>query len=544
MVLPLRLFFALAAGIATVVAQSERTQITVLSTTDLHGHIHPVDYYTRESTADGLAKVGTLIRRARAIDRELLLIDCGDTIQGTPLAFHHAQIANGPPDPMMLAMNALGFNALAIGNHEYNFGLNVFNKARREARFPWLSANICLEGTRDPAYTPYLIKDIRGVRVGVIGLTTPGIPHWETREHYAGLDFVDPIAAAREWVGELRRRARADVVVIAMHMGIEQNLATGELSRGQVPGENAAIAIAENVPGIDLILMGHTHRDVPSISVNNVLLTQAGRWGSHLASASLYLERDEPSSPWQVVAKTAITHDVTAETPPDPEVIALTQAYHDETESWLDQTIGELDHPLSAAESRERDTAIIDLINRVQLDAGNAEVSLAASFNPAARLPEGELTIRDFAGLYVYPNTLVVVELSGGQIKEALEHSALYFGRALPGRSIADHVDPSIPGYNFDMAEGVDYEIDLSREPGDRIINLSFNDAPIDLERTFRVAINNYRHNGGGGYAMYPDAPVISRSNVGIRELIIDWVRTHPDEVPAAPNENWRIRVP
>lgn len=537
----LRPLVALTASLVASISFAERTHVTVLSTTDLHGHIHPVDYYTGEPAQRGLAKLGSLIKRARLLDPKLILVDSGDTIQGTPFAYHAAVVEPTNSNPMMAAMNALKFDAMAPGNHEFNFGLEVLNTARRSSRFPWISGNVVLASSEDPIYAPYIIKQVRGVRVGILGLTTPSIPGWEDPDHYEGLEFTDPVEAAQRWVRELRRRSRVDVVVVAMHMGLEEDLLSGQPIPGQLEGENAAVRIACEVPGIDLILMGHTHREVPSIMINGVLLAQAGKWGEFLSRTTLMLERSDPTAPWEVIGKTATTHPITADVPTDPQILKITEDAYAASEAWLDRAIGYSREALSAARSRFEDTAIIDLIHQVQLDAGDADVSLAASFNPDARLPGGELTVRDIASLYSFENTLVVVELTGEQLKEALEHSARYFLPAQPGAPIEALVDPRAYGYNFDMAEGVEYVIDLNQPLGERITDLTYRNRPLDPKRKRKVAINNYRHNGVGGYTMFADAPVLSRSNVGIRELIIDWVRTNTD-LPMQPSDNWSIK--
>src|SRR6476469_1016116 len=267
-----------------------RVQITILGTTDLHGNIDPIDYYTNKPDNRGIAKIATLIKRVRGEQPNVMLIDSGDTIQGSPLESFHGRKNNAPPDPMMLAMNSLNYDAMTVGNHEYNFGLPVLEKARGEAKFPWLSANTYNKGTNQTHYTPYIVKELAGVRIAVLGLTTPGIPNWENAPNYAGLEFREPLAEARKWVPILRRKERADVVVIAMHMGLEEDLRTGEINPGQVTNENQAIAIAQEVSGVDLIFMGHTHRDVPSVVVNGVQLIQANYWGKHLARIDVYLE--------------------------------------------------------------------------------------------------------------------------------------------------------------------------------------------------------------------------------------------------------------
>jgi 2',3'-cyclic-nucleotide 2'-phosphodiesterase/3'-nucleotidase len=543
MVFRLRHWIILGTCLGFISLHAERTHVTVLSTADLHGHIHPVDYYTGEPANHGLAKVGALIKRARLLDPELILVDSGDTIQGSPFAYHAAVVEPANPNPIMAAMNELKFDAMAPGNHEFNFGLDALNTARRSSRFPWIAGNIVLAGSEDPVYAPYIIKQVRGVRVGILGLTTPSIPGWEDPAHYEGLEFTDPVAAAQRWVRELRRRSRVDVVIVAMHMGLEEDILSGQPIPGQLEGENAAMRIAREVPGIDLILMGHTHREVPSIMINGVLMVQAGKWGEYLSRSTLMLERSEPDAPWQVIGKTATSHPITAEVPTDPQILKITEETYAASEEWLDRPIGFSPGALSAARSRTEDTAIIDLIHRVQLDAGDADVSLAASFNPDARLPGGELNVRHIASLYPYENTLVVVELTGAQIKEVLEHSARYFLPGRPGARIDTLVDPRVPGYNFDMAEGIGYAIDLNQPVGERIIDLTYRGRKLDPDRKLRVATNNYRHNGGGGYTTFADARVISRSNVGIRELIIDWVRTNPD-LPMQPNNNWEVLLP
>jgi 2',3'-cyclic-nucleotide 2'-phosphodiesterase (5'-nucleotidase family) len=401
-----------------------------------------------------------------------------------------------------------------------------------------LSANTYDKGTASTHYQPYIVKEITGVRVAVLGLTTPGIPNWENAPNYAGLEFKEPLGEAKKWVPLLREKERADVVVIAMHMGLEEDLRTGELNPGQVTNENEAIAIAKQVPGVDLIFMGHTHRDVPSVAINGVQLLQANYWGRHLARADLYLEND--GSRWRVYARSARTIAVDDKVAADAELLKIGEPYDRETQAWLSQPIGESAAELTAAEATFRDTAILDLIQRVQLEAGNADVSMVASFNEKARIAKGPVTVRDIAGLYIYENTLVMLEVTGRQLKDALEHSAKYFRPYEPGKSARDLVDEKIPSYNFDIAEGVTYELNLAKPFGQRIENLQFHGKPLLPEQKLRLATNNYRVNGGGGYVMYKGAPVAYRSSEEIRELIIDWVERHKT-IPTEPTNNWKI---
>jgi len=518
-----------------------RSTITILSTTDLHGNILPIDYNTNQPEARGLAGVATLVKQTRKEAPDLLLFDSGDTIQGTPLTFYHARINNKPSDPMMAAMNAIGYDAMAVGNHEYEFGFDVLNKARSEARFPWLSANTYKKGTDQTYFKPFIVKQVNGVRVGILGLTTPGMPNLDDPEvYYSKIELREPVSEAKKWTTVLLEEERVDLVVIVMHMGLEDDLRTGDRFPGQMPNENAALAIAERVPGVDVILMGHTHREVPSLYINGVLLAQAERWGRSVARIDVYLEKTGAAGRWRVVAKSARTIPVSDQLQPDPEIVAIAEPYHREVQSWLDQVVGDSPVELRAGEERFRDTAILDLVHRVQLDAGRADVSTAMTLNAKARIPKGPVTIRDLIGLYEYEATPVVLEVTGAQLKEALEHSARHFAEYKPNKPLSELIDARFPGYTYDVAEGITYDLDISKPVGARILNMRFRGQPVLPSQKLRLATNNYRANGGAGYTMFKDAPVIHRSKKELRELIIDWVKRN-GHIPTTPTNNWRL---
>ncbi len=540
-----RLTLILAGGLAALpalpcmaAAPATHAQVTILGTTDVHGHIYPTDYYTDRPAPLGLAKIATMIETARIGAPHLILVDSGDTIQGSPLEYYHNRVDNAPVDPMMLVMNYLHYDAMAVGNHDYNYGLAVQTKAHGEARFPWLSANTYRVGASDPAFQPYIIRVVDGVRVGVLGLTTPDIPYWDDASDYAGLEFRPSVAEARKWVAILRGKEHADVVVIAMHMGIDRDLGTGN-PLPQLPNENGAIAIAMEVPGVDVIFMGHTHKDVPSLTVNGVLLTQAYLWGQRLARADLYLSR-VPGGPWTVWAKSATTIPVTARTEADPEVLRLASDSHKATQEWLERKIGTSAAELAEEDAQIRDNAIMNLVQRAELDTGKADVAFASPLNLAARIHKGPVSVRDLYGIYVYDNSMVVVELTGAQLKAALEHSAVRFRPYQPGKSASELLDSNRWPYDFDTAAGVTYVMDLRRPLGDRIRDLKYQGAPIDPNRKFRVATTNYRVNGGGGFTMIKAAPVLYRSADEIRNLMIEWVERHHD-IPTEPMNNWHI---
>src|SRR5271169_6589731 len=261
---------ALAALFLVSLAPAAELKITLLATTDLHGNLFPYDYYTAQPAERGLAKIATLIEVARAENPNNLLIDCGDTIQGTPLEAVY-QEKGGPGldhDPMMLAMNAIGYDAMVVGNHEFNFGMKNLAKARSGAKFPWISSNIL--GGAQP-FAPYFLKTVAGVKIAVIGVTTPLIPDWEAEEHYHGYRFESGVDAVRRTVGDVREREHPAIVIVAAHAGLDGD-----------SKENMVREIATDVPGIDAIVFGHTHQQLASLQIRDVLLMQPKNWGISL----------------------------------------------------------------------------------------------------------------------------------------------------------------------------------------------------------------------------------------------------------------------
>ncbi len=519
----------------------ERAHITILSTTDLHGNIYPIDYNTNTPDSRGLARVATIVKQARSENPNLLLLDSGDTIQGTPLTFHHARINNTPPDPMMTVMSAMAYDAMAVGNHEYEFGWDVLNKARRDARFPWLSANTYKKGTDQTYFEPFLIKQVGDVRVAILGLTTPAMPSLDEPErYYSKIEVREPVSEARKWVALLRDKEHVDVVIVAMHMGLEADLRTGENSPGQMPNENAAIAIAQQVPGIDVILMGHTHREVSDLYINGVLLAQAEKWGHYVARVDVSLEKSSTDGRWRVVGKSSRTIPVGNHVEADREILRIAEPYHRETQAWLVQVLGDSAVEMRAGEERFRDTAILDLVHRVQLESGNADVAMSMSLNAKARIPKGPVTVRNIIGLYEYEASPIVIEVTGKQLKEALEHSARHFGEYKPNTPLADLLDERFPPYTYDVAEGINYELDISKPIGNRIQNMRFRGKPVEPAQRLRLATITFRVNGGAGYTMFKDARVISRSSKDLRELIIEWVKRN-GHIPTTVTNNWRL---
>jgi 2',3'-cyclic-nucleotide 2'-phosphodiesterase (5'-nucleotidase family) len=517
-------------------ATSDNIEITLLDTTDTHGRIEPWDYYADKPANLGLAKIATLIRQQRAGAPEALLLDCGDTIQGTPLAYYFADKDTSKPNPMIAAFNSLHYDAMAVGNHEFNFGEEVMWKAKSESKFPWLAANIQETYTQGvPYFQPYIIKKVKGVRIGIVGFVTPGIPRWEIPAHYKGYQFEPIVTAAKRVIPEVRRQV--DLLVVIMHSGFYTDPVSGETWPEQLPGENVVPDLAE-VPGIDVIFYGHTHSELPEKFIGGVLLTQPKNWGMSLARADVDMRRTRQGT-WEVVSKHSRTIPVTAQVEPDAEMMKLAEPYHEETEKYLDTPIARSERDLSGKYARYQDGPLLDLIQNAQLEAGHADVSMATMLYAGAHVSVGPVTVRHAASLYIYENTLYVVQMTGAQLKDALEHAASFFSEwPLPPGGLI-----KLPSYNADQAQGVSYQIDLTRPVGQRIVNLEFHGKPLDPAQDLRVAINNYRYTGGGGYGVYKGLPILYRSSLEIRELLIDYL-SRTKIIPGEASGNWRMTPP
>ncbi len=515
------------AGVGAPGASGDRVEITILGTTDVHGRIVPWDYYTASEEDLGLARVATLVDSIRAAHPSVILVDSGDLLQGNPFDYYYGVVEPAETHPVIAAMNFLDYDAAAVGNHEFNFGIPALERAIAGADFPFLGANVFVAGADSTAFPPFAVVERQGVRIGILGLTTPGSAIWDRANVEGRLEFRDIVESARRFWPELERQS--DVQIAVMHSGLGPGSSYDEAATG-VPPEDAGGALAQALPGLEAIFLGHSHRVVPADTVAGVLVVQAGRWAEALAVVQLELARGGDG--WRVVGRSS-TALPTAGVPPHPALMAEMGPFHDRVVAYVADTIGFTPDVWSAVVARVADTAILDLIQRVQLDATGADLSAASAFNPEATLGPGPITQADAAALYAYDNTLKTIRINGRQLREYLEYSAKYFHRTTPEGELVDaggdadlEVD-SVPGYNFDVVAGVEYGIDVSKPLGERIVDLTYRGEPVADDRTFTLAINNYRQGGGGGYSMIADAPVVSESSGEVRQLLIDWIAEH-----------------
>src|SRR3984957_5364134 len=379
-------WFGTMAQAAQKAQPSQIKTITLLGTTDSHGHIMPWDYYTNHPANLGPAKIATLLKQARADAPDALLLDCGDTTEGTPFAYYFARKDTAKPNPEIAAFNAMHYDAMAVGNHEFNFGLDVMWKAKRESHFPWLAANVKQTYTNGVQFIrPYVIKELAGIRIGIVGFVTPGVPRWKIPENYKGYEFESIVETAKTVIPEVRKQV--DLLVVIMHSGIDRDPETGiPPARAHGDAENAAWELAETEPGIDVIFFGHTHRELPEKIVNGVLLSQPKNWGMSLSRADVKMSKDSAGA-WHVESKHSQTVPVTSQVAPDPEITKLIEPYQAEVQKYLDTPIAKSEESLSGGVGRYQDEPLLDLIHKVQLEAGQADVSMATIFYPGVEFP-------------------------------------------------------------------------------------------------------------------------------------------------------------
>ncbi|SDN73737.1 bifunctional metallophosphatase/5'-nucleotidase [Actinacidiphila guanduensis] len=548
--------------------------LRVLGTTDVHGHALNWDYFTNAEYDDathndvGMAKLATLIEAARAEkghDRTLL-VDAGDIIQGTQLSYYYARVEpitgrrTGPRHPMALAMNHMRYDAAALGNHEFNYGIPLLRAFQDQCDFPLLAANAVDATTLKPAFPPYLVKELHveggpNIKVGILGLTNPGIAVWDKANVQGRLAFPGLVEQARIYVPRLRAMG-CDVVFCTDHSGLDGSTSYGDA----VPyPENASSLVAAQVPGIDAILVGHTHVERPQTLVVNeetgrtVVLSEPLMWGMRLSVFDIDLELHRGR--WQVSSVTAgVRNANTVEE--DPVVARLVREEHNKVVAYVNQVIGTCTEAMSAAESTYKDTPIIDFINLVQSDTVTAALagtqyadlpvlSEASPFSRTAAIPAGQVSLRDVAGLYVYENTLDAKLLTGAQVKDYLEWSAAYFVQTAPDAPVdvtkitnANNT----PDYSYDVLSGVSYDIDIAQPAGSRITNLTHAGAPVDPDAQFVLAVNNYRSSGGSNYPHVAAAQSVWSSSDEIRNTIIAWVQAHGTIDPSSfGGDQWRL---
>jgi len=517
--------------------------LTLLATSDLHGRIYPYEYAIDSEDMDaGIAKIQTLVKAERAASDNVILMDLGDTVQD-----NSAELFNSDPiHPMIKALNYMNYDTWTIGNHEFNFEKAFLEKNIATFEGDVLSANTY---KTDGSYfvKPYTVIEKNGIRVAIVGLLPPHIPTWEASspEHFEGLTFAGTVEGAKKAVADLA--GKYDVLVGAFHLGQDDDHAY-----------EGAAAIANALPEFDVIFMGHAHSKVSEAEVNGVKLVEPGSYGWALSKATVELTKTADGFD---VASVTTANIETYEVEADADMLEEFKYVHEASLEDANTVVGEVtsdfiegvDYITGEANvttmptSQVMDTALIDLINDVQMFYTESEISSAATFKNDMNLVAGDFKKKDVANIYKYPNTLVGVHITGANLKAYMEWSAAYYNTYVPG-DVTVSFDENIRGYNYDMFSGVTYDIDISQPVGSRITNLLMDGMAIEDDKEYKLAVNNYRFGTLLGLELvteedkYYDSYAQMQDAGRIRDLIIKYINEEKGGIatPTVDN-NWRI---
>ncbi len=598
---------ALIAAVVGCPGHAAEVRLRLMETTDLHMNLLSYDYYQDKATDQyGLSRAITLIKAARAEVANSLLFDNGDLLQGNPLGDMVVKVhplKEGQLHPAFKVMNQLGYDAGNVGNHDFNYGLPFLQRAIKGANFPYISSNVYLDdqdknsAQARHAFTPYVLLDrqlsdtegkLHSLKIGVIGFVPPQIMTWDKANLEGRLVARDMVEVARKYVPEMRAKGAQLVIAIA-HSGFEK----GDIA----PFAENAVSRMADVAGIDAILFGHAHAEFPSRAfasypkvdvergtINGVAAVMPGRWGDHLGVVDFKL--DNVSGEWKTVDSRAsirpIFDRVAKKSVADADAMVeqLIGEEHAQTLAYVRDRVASTSSPIYSYFAQVSDDASVQIVSNAQiayvkrvLQGTEYEkypvLSAASPFKAGGRqgwtnytdIPAGPLAIKHVADLYVYPNTLKAVLLTGAEVKEWIEMSAGQFNRIDPqGAAQQALINPAFPSFNFDTLDGVSYELDLTQaakyavngsvvEPSaNRVKNLKFQGRPIQLDAKFIVATNNYRAFGGGNFPGLSAAKVILDSPDENRQVLIEYL-SMIDKLPAGrranldADNNWRIQA-
>ncbi|WP_134500521.1 bifunctional 2',3'-cyclic-nucleotide 2'-phosphodiesterase/3'-nucleotidase [Microvirga pakistanensis] len=573
-------------------------KLRIMETTDLHVNVFPYDYY-RDAPDDtvGLARTATLVRAARAEAKNSLLFDNGDIIQGSPLGdyvSYRKGMKKGDVHPIVAAMNTLNYDCGTVGNHEFNYGLDFLQNALGAAKFPVVCAN-AIKADGETLYKPWMVLNRelvdesgakQSLKIGVIGFVPPQIVQWDKAHLDGRVTTVDIVDAANRHVPDLKK-AGADIVVALCHSGI----AGGERKGGE---ENAALHLAK-VDGIDVILTGHQHfvfpggkefNNIPGVDVQKGTLhgkpaVMAGFWGSHLGLIDLELTKEGDA--WKVAnfrtearpIYDRVDRKVVAKVDSEAGVLAAAQIDHDATLTYVREPVGKTAVPIHSYFSLVSDDASVKIVAEAQawyvadqLKASAFKdlpiLSAAAPFKAGGRggpnyftdIKPGPLAIKDMADIYIYPNTIRVVKVTGAQVREWLERSAGIYNQIDPAKGgEQDLINPKFPAYNFDVIAGVQYKIDPTQASryddngkvvnanAHRIKDLTYNGKPVTDDQQFLVVTNNYRAGGGGNFPGNDGTTIVFEAPDLTRDAIMRYIVEKKEVSPKA-DGSWSLAVP
>ena len=600
-----RSFLAGTAGVSLIAlhpfsarAASNQAHLRIMETTDLHVHVYPYDYYSDKPVDTvGLARTAAHIDAIRAEATNTMLVDNGDFLQGNPMGDYIAYergMAEGDMHPVIKAMNTLGYDASTLGNHEFNYGLDFLQKSLAGADFPVVSANVATRTGASPTQDQTLLKPFvildrqvtdgdgtsHPIRVGIIGFVPPQIMNWDRKHLEGNVEARDIVTTARAYIPQMKEEG-ADIIIALSHSGI----GSVDWTEGM---ENASVPLAA-LDGIDAVMTGHSHLVFPSPTyaefagvdaekglIHGKPAVMGGFWGSHLGVIDLMLERE--AGEWRVVTTSVETRpisergedrSVTALVESDPEVLDAIATEHQATLDYVRTAVGDTSTPLHSYFALVADDPSVQVVSIAQKwyisdmmqgteNEGLPILSAAAPFKAGGRggpdyytdVPVGPVAIKNVADLYLYPNTVRAVKVTGEQVRLWLERSAGMFNQITPGEADQVLLNDDFPSYNFDVIDGVSYQIDLSQPAmfdrdgavvapdTQRIVNLTFEGAPVRDDMEFIIATNNYRASGGGSFPGADGSTIVFEAPDTNRDVIVRYIVEEGTITPKA-DANW-----
>lgn len=543
---------------ANAMTTKEKTiDLKFIETSDVHGSFFPYDFINRKPKAGSLARVATYVNQLRSQHGEnVILLDNGDILQGQPVNYYSNYVDTTSANIAAQVVNYLRYDAQTIGNHDVETGHRVYDKWVSATHCPILGANVIDTKTNKPYLKPYTILKRGGARIAIIGLLTPAIPNWLGENLWSGLRFEEMVSSARQWMRVVKEQEKADIVIGLFHSGKDGGITTPHYK------EDAALAVAREVPGFDVVFFGHDHTRYADAVTNSegklVACLDPANNAMSVAQADLQLVKRKghwcvKESQWKLV-------DV-ADLPVDNEFVDHFSAFNETVKAYANRVIGTFENTISTRDSYFGNSAFNDLILNLELSITKADVAFNAPVSFDVAIKKGPVRVADMFNLYKYENQLFAMRLTGKEIRKALEMSYDLWVNTMTSPN--DHLlllDSQTRGdqqrlgfknfsFNFDSAAGIDYEVDVTKPNGQKVKVLKMsNGEPFDENKYYKVAVNSYRANGGGelltrgaGIAKDDlDDRIVWRSEFDLRHYLMEEIKRLGTLNPQ-PNTNWRF---